>query len=171
MSTNATDATVASIIEDLTISATLTFDEASFRLSRAIQSLRLAASNPVSVISPEQRDALDAAIRAVQPLIVGEPANLGLRIMVCALHVVTAEWAKPNRVAPPASANALEALLLARMLSNTVDNALIQNVIEQKRGEMDRAQWRWLGDLVNELYPLPTMAPPDPLPIDGRTLN
>lgn len=167
---NVTDATVASIIEDLTISAALTFDETSFRLSRAIQSLRLTASNPVSVITPEQRDALDAAIRAAQPVIVGDPISPDLRIMVCALHVVTAEWAKPSRTTPPA-ANALEAFLLARMLNNNIDNALIKNVIEHKRGEMDRAQWRWLGDLVNDLYPLPTMAPPDPPPFDGRTLN
>jgi len=157
--TTTTDDVVSSIVDDLSTGAALPWHDAVLKFGRAVHTLRTAASNTGSIITSEQRQALDTAIRCAQPVIAGEPASADLRIMVCALHVVVGEWANPSRsVVTATTPNVLEAFILARMLDNNLDSALLRCVLERKRAEMAPEQWRWLGDMVQELYPLPMPA-------------
>jgi hypothetical protein len=171
MSSIPTDATVSAIVEDLVAGASLPWPGACFKFSRAIHHLRLSAFDTGSVITENQRVTLEAAVRTAQPAIVGDPASPDLRIMVCALHVVIGEWANPRRTSDSgALPNVFEAFVLMRMLDNYLDSANLQNVLLRKRAEMAPEQWRWLGAMAEELYPLPVLKA-EPLPFTDRTLN
>lgn len=170
MSGAAIDAIVSSIIDDLNAGASLPQEQGSYHFNCAVHTLRASACKTDNVITEEQRKALDAAIRAAQPMIVGDPISADLRIMVCALHIVTAEWANPNRSAEAVRPNVMEAFILTRMLDNHLDNANLRNVLGRQRALMAPEQWRWLGDMVEELYPLPTpMA--EPIPFVERVVH
>jgi len=153
MSDNPVDPIVSGIIDDFTTSLSVTSKEdLCHRLFRAVQAIRIHAVRD-TVITEHQRADIDAAIIAAQPMMVGGPVHNDQRVMVAALHVVTAEWARSTKTIG-SDPTVLEAFLLTRILDNWLCTCLLTESMRLKRAAMTADQLRSLSDLMDDIYPV-----------------